>query len=250
MFCIVEIQAADGVIAAVKGADIWVTIVTNGCPCTETRAVAVESAVCLQYILVDHDICGQLTVGRSLTTLDKLRKGIEVIGCGNEIIAVRILAQRISRRFLLAGCAAGGGVKAADLTPFVTIALGALLHAEALGILRCHIQTAERRMPFGIVTFAGADHFRLGNLGGRFCGRLRCRIGFSFSGQRSCTLGTFIVALVGFCRGGISAGIVMAGMYTHFRAVLATDMAAGLTCHRLGIVTLRRMYLVVVAEVI
>ena len=88
-----------------------------------------------------------------------------------------------------------------------------LFGAQALGMFRCRIQIAERRVLIEIVAFTGADHFRLGSrLRSGFCGRLRCRVCFFFGGRSSRTFGTFVMALMRFYCGRIAAGFVMSAI--------------------------------------
>ena len=66
--------------------------------------------------------------------------------------------------------AAAGNVKAADVAP--NVGLLAFFGAEALGIFRCFVESAEGCMESRIVTFTGADNFRLRLFRG-FRGRFR-----------------------------------------------------------------------------
>lgn len=72
----------------------------------------------------------------------------------------------IHSRCLLPGGSTGSGVKVTDLAPFICRAFGALLHAQALGILRGHISLAEGGVPARVIAFAAADRHLLSH---RYC---------------------------------------------------------------------------------
>ena len=69
---VVEVQTADGLAIAVEGASVLAAAVADGRPDTESASIAVEVAVVLQHILVDHDISGQLAVFQTLDDLQRV----------------------------------------------------------------------------------------------------------------------------------------------------------------------------------
>ena len=110
-----------------------------------------------------------------------------------------------------------GYVKAADIAP--DIGFGAFFHAETLGILGSHILGAGGHME-GVL-------LRAERIATPVCGLVRNDIGI-------CTLGAFIVALVGFHCFCIAAGIVMSAVLMGAKELVAAIVAVYLHLAYMG----------------
>ena len=87
---VIEVQASDGIFATVKGTFVYMDALTYGGPYSEIRAIAVQLTVLGQYIFIDRDICGQFTVNRAITSVNRRRKGVQLVGCADIIVIVTI----------------------------------------------------------------------------------------------------------------------------------------------------------------
>ena len=87
---VIEVQASDGIFATVKGTFVYMDALTYGGPYSEIRAIAVQLTVLGQYIFIDRDICGKLTINGIVAVVYNLRKSIELIGSTDFIVAVAV----------------------------------------------------------------------------------------------------------------------------------------------------------------
>ena len=85
---IIEIQAGNGLVVAIEGSGVFSAAIADRGPDPEIASVAVEGAISVQDLLIDHDIRHQLAVDGRTTPINLCRKPIQLIGIINLIIAI------------------------------------------------------------------------------------------------------------------------------------------------------------------
>ena len=87
----IDVQPADGVSLAIKGAGVGITVVADWRPLGEVAAIAVERAIVTQHVAVDGNVRRQHGAGSRLTTIDQLSEPIQLPSVADLIGACIVL---------------------------------------------------------------------------------------------------------------------------------------------------------------
>ena len=89
--CVVEVQAGNGLVVALEGTGVILGVIADGGPFTAGSAI--QGAILVQDVFVDHDVCGQNGVSTCFAAVDQRHKPVELACVADGVIACKFRRQ-------------------------------------------------------------------------------------------------------------------------------------------------------------
>ena len=154
---VVEVQAADGLAVAVKGAGVSVSIAAHGGPGAELTLI--QGTVLSQDVFIDEDVFHELTVDGSVSAVDLLSKPVQLTGI-TDLVGIAFRAAAGGRLIDLATAIQEAvGIGFCGMVVGVQFAVGGLAQIADLSIDTGGSPLTAGASLRGRITTKGASHF-------------------------------------------------------------------------------------------